>query len=396
MPRQDNIKEWDAFISHASEDKDQFVRPLVAALQAEGLRIWYDELTLTVGDSLRRSIDEGLLNSQYSIVILSPSFLKKGWTQHELDGLLARQIGGQKVILPVWHNITRDELMRYSPSLADKLGVSSAQGIPHVVRELLRAMQRIQADDIPLKRKDYEPETILIPAGPFVMGVEATGAWQQHKVILPAYEIGKYPVTNEQYAEFVEQKPEHLAEMRKVWRAAKPPKRILKHPVVRVSWYDAQSYCRWLSRTTGRTYRLPTEAEWEKAARGDQDGRIYPWGDEITPEHANYDNRRTTAVDQYETGQSPYGCYDMAGNIWEWTSTLWGEPRKQAQFTYPYVYDPHKRENPDAPATEHRIYRGGAYDQGANQVGCTVRSYFVAPNIADKTLGSRVVLEIDK
>jgi hypothetical protein len=135
-------KQWDAFISHASEDKDEFVRPLVAALQAEGLRIWYDEFTLTVGDSLRRSIDEGLLNSRYSIVILSPHFLQKGWTQHELDGLLARQIGGQKVILPVWHNITRDELMRYSPSLADKLGVSSAQGMPHVVRELLRAMQR--------------------------------------------------------------------------------------------------------------------------------------------------------------------------------------------------------------------------------------------------------------
>jgi hypothetical protein len=132
--------QWDIFISHASEDKP-FVRELANALQQQGLRVWYDQLTLKVGDSLREEIDRGLANSRYGIVVLSPNFFNKHWAKSELDALVARQNTGQKVILPVWHNITAEQVMKYSPLLAGRLAVSSASGLDHVVAELVRAIQ---------------------------------------------------------------------------------------------------------------------------------------------------------------------------------------------------------------------------------------------------------------
>lgn len=133
--------DWDVFISHAWEDKESFARPLAEALQREGLRVWFDEFTLTVGDSLRRSIDYGLANSRYGIVILSPNFFAKEWPQKELDGLASREVPGEKVILPVWHNITAEQIRKYSPMLAGRIAVSSSRGLEGVVTELLRAMK---------------------------------------------------------------------------------------------------------------------------------------------------------------------------------------------------------------------------------------------------------------
>lgn len=138
--KRDSAMEWDAFISHASEDKESFVRPLAKRLQEHGLRVWFDELTLTVSDSLRRSIDRGLGRSRYSIVVISPDFLKKEWPQKELDGLVAREIEGVKVILPVWHNIGATDIRAYSPTLADRLAVSSSSGLDHVTDQLPRAI----------------------------------------------------------------------------------------------------------------------------------------------------------------------------------------------------------------------------------------------------------------
>ncbi len=131
---------WDVFIGHASGDKDDFVRPLAKGLETRGLKVWFDEFTLSVGDSLRRSIDHGLAASRFGVVVISPSFLRKEWPQRELDGLVAREIDGVKVILPVWHNVTADVVRRYSPTLADRVAVSSARGLEHVIAELVRAI----------------------------------------------------------------------------------------------------------------------------------------------------------------------------------------------------------------------------------------------------------------
>ncbi len=118
---------YDAFICHASEDKEQFVRPLAEELTRLGLRTWYDEFELRVGDSLRRSIDKGLATSEFGIVVLSEHFFAKNWPQYELDGLAAREIDGLKVILPIWHGIQREDIVRHSPPLADRIAIDSGK-----------------------------------------------------------------------------------------------------------------------------------------------------------------------------------------------------------------------------------------------------------------------------
>lgn len=118
-------KKYDVFVSHASEDKENFVRPFVEALQAKNIAVWYDEFELRLGDSLRRSIDNGLKNSTYGIVVLSESFFSKEWPQRELDGLFAREVNGAKVILPLWHKISKNEVMSYSPLIADMLAINT-------------------------------------------------------------------------------------------------------------------------------------------------------------------------------------------------------------------------------------------------------------------------------
>lgn len=122
----DSRPSYDAFISHASEDKEDLVRPLADALQRQGLRVWYDEFELKVGDSLRRSIDRGLASSRFGIVVLSPDFFAKNWPQYELDGLVAKEIAGGKVILPLWHKVSKDEVLAQSPSLSDKVALHTA------------------------------------------------------------------------------------------------------------------------------------------------------------------------------------------------------------------------------------------------------------------------------
>lgn len=113
----------DVFISHASEDKDTLVRPLAKALAEYGVRVWYDEFTLRVGDSLSRSIDKGLSGSRFGVVILSRAFFKKAWPEYELRGLNAKAIGREKVILPVWYGVAREDVLTYSPTLADTIAI---------------------------------------------------------------------------------------------------------------------------------------------------------------------------------------------------------------------------------------------------------------------------------
>jgi hypothetical protein len=136
-----NPKEWDVFISHASEDKTAIAAPLADALARKGLRVWYDDAVLKVGDSLRASIDHGLAKSKFGIVILSEHFFSKHWPQQELNGLASREINGKKVILPVWHQIDRDKVAEFSPMLADRLGTLTARGLDKVVQDLLLAIE---------------------------------------------------------------------------------------------------------------------------------------------------------------------------------------------------------------------------------------------------------------
>jgi hypothetical protein len=140
---QDVRPEYDLFLSHASEDKDAIARPLYEALIAEGISVWFDEAVLELGDSLRRKIDEGLAKCRYGVVILSPKFLSKEWPQRELDGLVARETAsGDKAVLPIWHELDRETLLRYSPPLADRLAGRSEEGIPALVEKIRRVLRK--------------------------------------------------------------------------------------------------------------------------------------------------------------------------------------------------------------------------------------------------------------
>lgn len=118
--------EFDVFISHASEDKDAVVRPLAAALQARGLTVWFDEFELRIGDSLRRKIDAGISRSRFGLVVLSKTFFAKGWTGYELDGIVTMSVSGAQVLLPIWHEISKDEVIGHSPSLADRVALRTS------------------------------------------------------------------------------------------------------------------------------------------------------------------------------------------------------------------------------------------------------------------------------
>jgi len=138
-------KTWDVFICHASEDKPLLVQPLANTLRELGVEVWYDEFTLRAGDSLSRSIDKGLSRSKYGLVLLSRAFFKKNWTEFELRGLTAKELDGRKtrkVIIPIWHNITKRDVLKYSPSLADKLAIhTSAKTINELALEVIKAIK---------------------------------------------------------------------------------------------------------------------------------------------------------------------------------------------------------------------------------------------------------------
>jgi formylglycine-generating enzyme required for sulfatase activity len=203
------------------------------------------------------------------------------------------------------------------------------------------------------------PPMVMIPTGPFLMGSDKEkdseadeNECPQHEVSLEPYEIGKYPLTVAEYQGFV-------------WATghSEPPTggdvtwenqlERLDHPVVCVSWEDIQGYVKWLAQVTGEEWRMPSEAQWEKAARG-IDGRIYPWGDIWNAAKANtYEGGpyTTTPVGHYPQGASPYGCMDMGGNVLEWTCTIYQ--------LYPYNRGD---DGDDFNSTNDMVLRGGSWN----------------------------------
>lgn len=166
---------YDLFISHASEDKKALVQPLAESLRDFGVKVWYDDFTLSLGDSLSRSIDKGLASSSYGLVIISPDFLRKDWPEYELRGLVAREIGGKKVILPIWYGISRQDLLSYSPTLADKLAIVSSDRTPLQlaveVMEVIRPdlFQKLVRRAVFLKSRD-KGEKVTMPINDIKMG----------------------------------------------------------------------------------------------------------------------------------------------------------------------------------------------------------------------------------
>lgn len=221
-------------------------------------------------------------------------------------------------------------------------------------------------------------EMVLVPAGPFTMGSDDGDPEDApaQTIDLPAFEIDKFEVTNDDFALFVEATGyQTFAEVQGAsqdWRNYAEGKG--NHPVVKVTWNDAVAFCEWAGK------RLPTEQEWEKAARGD-DGRSYPWGNDFDATLANVKDtglRGTTAVGSFPGGASPYGVEDIAGNVWEWTAT-WFQAYPNSTTDNPYFGE------------RFRVTRGGAWFEEAPQVTVFNRNAADPEITANDDLGFRCV-----
>jgi len=363
LPRQLRV-----FLCHASGDKPA-VRNLYRRLRSDGIAPWLDEEDLLPGQDWQLEIPKAVRSSDAVIICLSSrAITKAGYVQKEIKDALDvadEQPEGAIFLIPL-----RLEECEAPERLRRWQWVDLFQETGY--ERLLRAL-RARAESLGLGRHVWEPEMVLIPAGEFLMGSDpgrdrdaSDDEQPQHTLYLPDYRIAKTPVTYAQYAVFVQATGYDLPQHSDLARG-KPPRGKEDHPVRAVSWQDAVAYCNWLSQVTGKPYRLPSEAEWEKGARG-TDGRIYPWGDEPPDEgRCNFGNnvKGTTPVGRYSPqGDSPYGCVDMAGNVWEWTRSL----RER------YPYDPSDgRENLEAGRDVGRVLRGGAFDCVDWTVRCAAR-----------------------
>ena len=416
------------FISYSRTDQ-AYARQLAGELRGRGLTPWMDD-RIDFGDRWWQTIVRAVRASAAFVVVMTPEAEGSRWVEREV--LLAEREGKPIVPLllrgrefpllinvqyvdvtgggmppPVFYKRLDRALGRPAApeTTAPEAGVSGG-GAPKPVTGEVKTGQGRRADRVPAipkasppvqeekklpailtPRQPFEPEMVLIPAGEFRMGSDPKvdkGAFDdeqpQHRLFLPDYYLARTPVTNAQYLPFVQaagqQAPQH-------WQGGKPPRGKEEHPVVNVSWDDALAYCRWLAQATGKPYTLPGEAEWEKGARG-TDGWIYPWGNRWDAARCNSSEGGkgdTTPVGAYPRGASPYGLLDMAGNVWEWTRSLWGRG-------YPYNPDDGRE---DLEAGGARVVRGGAFGSDTRRVRCAFRNWFI-PDRWLRLRGFRVVV----
>jgi formylglycine-generating enzyme required for sulfatase activity len=305
-----------------------------------------------------------------------------------------------------WHWVNlfeergNERLMRALQSRAGALGISIS---PVAIRPVsTKSAQRSVAAKpvLPGVKVFGGIEFVRVPKGKFIMGSKDDNKLAyddekpQHTVKIPYdYWVARYPVTNDQFAKFVEV-TRHKHEWVQDWKSK------LDHPVVNVSWHNAMAYCKWLNETLrgeigDLVLRLPTEAEWEKAARGEY-GNEWPWGNEWDSAKCNSKEGGkggTTPVGAHSPqGDSPYGAADMAGNVWEWTQSLWGKDLSRLDFKYPYRPDD-GRENLEAGDDVRRVLRGGSWDDFRRSARCAFRNWNL-PGSWYNNIGFRVILSL--
>lgn len=396
------------FLCHSKDDKPK-VRELCRRLIADGFDVWLDEENLLPGQDWDLEIRKAVRAADVVLVCLSNgSVTKAGYVQKEIRLALDvadEQPEGATFIIPAkleectapsrlsqwqWVDLFTDSgYERLKKALAHQ-----AEKAGKVVRSA--SLQNESTDVI-------EPLMVRIPAGKFLMGSTKEQTVQamrggvdknwvraetpQHTVELSEYFIGKYPVTNLEYQAFV--RNTKCASPRG-WTGDQFPVENGEHPVVNVSWSDASTYCKWLSERTGKQYSLPTEAEWEKAARG-EDGRLYPWGDQFDTDRAN--TLEATLETFSEVGQfspqgdSPYGCADMAGNIWEWCNDWFDENQYKRNRVGTVVKDPLGIQ-----VGESRVLRGGSYYFNLWHARCATRYWNYPNHVLRFMVGFRVCI----
>lgn len=398
------------FICYAREDA-AFVLTLAAHLKRRGVTLWLDQWDIPAGANWNRSIDDAIYECAAFLIALSPEAVGSG----EVEGELLTALAERKPIVPVLcrpcRRIPRQlRLLNYvdfttcgpdDPEAVEKLvAVLQKPGRTARASSRVRAwLQELRKDEEPPRQlsqedsenvatpKSYwslpygEPEWVTVPSGEFWMGDDRGEEDEQpaHRLFVAEFHIARTPVTNAQYALYVQASgiapPLH-------WEGEQPPPDIQTHPVVSVSWEDACRYCQWLSAVTGKSIRLPTEAEWEKAARGNADKRSYPWGEDFEAARCNcleLGKGGTSSVGLFPAGASPYGCLDMAGNVWEWVEDWY-----DVSF-----YQEGASRNLKGPSSgEYKVMRGGSWMNDLSIVRLTNRSRYT-PDLRNDCVGFR-------
>jgi formylglycine-generating enzyme required for sulfatase activity len=367
------------FVSHHhSPEEDSFTRRLVDDLRTAGADVWVDEGDIVHGSFVAK-ISEGMAGRQWLVLVMTPAALASPWVRSEVETAIAETTAERMLgVLPIVMSVCAEEEI---PILWRKLHRYDATADYETARDgLLRALRLqmpvptvnqapISSSVQPPMLRSSVPKGLLlpqmcdVPEGPFLMGSDpkrdknaSPRDQPQHRVMVAAFQIGKYPVTVAEFAWFVASgrskgwAPNLTGdEEAGSWRGQQ---QLSYHPVRYISWENATGYAAWLVEITGEPWRLATEAEWEKAARG-TDGRVYPWGDKFDRRRCNGASiigGSTTPVDSHPNGVSPYGVREMVGNVWEWTSSLY-KP-------YPYHADDGRE---DSRSHENRVMRGGSW-----------------------------------
>lgn len=414
------------FLSHSKTDRD-FASRLANDLHAAGFPVWKAPESILPGEEWAQAIERGISTSTHFLLLMSPAAVASRWVKFEFLTALNMHLQDMMVILPIEYQSCDTPLFWKNFHAISNFEGQYAEG-------MIRLLRRLQSEspsrppmppdryttfdsgasgvtyedqpDVPLARRlSFEPEMVLIPAGPFLMGSHKSDILrlelepEQFELDLNYdYTVGKYPVTVGQYRAFMDAngykhegywKGAGLAWLRH--EKQKHPDCWMDQtwtgddhlPVVGVSWHEAHAYTCWLTETTGREYKLLTEAEWEKAARGglmipgehgamkrnSNPERIWPWGNgQPTTDICNFEgNEGQTSIVTSHAGQAeaqPYGLFHMAGNVAEWCLTNSATP-----YQYPEE-DEVEGENP-------RVVRGGSwFSHNAQWVRCSARSWF--------------------
>jgi toxoflavin biosynthesis protein ToxD len=391
------------FLSHSTQD-NPWCRVLLAALKAAGYDVWYDEQGLTGGAEWVETLQREVQARDVFVTVLSPDAAASPWVQEEIRLAIATR----RTILPVMLKPTRVEGFLMTRQWVDVTGMAPEDGArkvlaalgspvvfpappapkqitpaPQVVPPILqpKGFTGWAVDGVAVIR----PPVVDVPAGPFLMGSDparepdAADSEQPQRVVqVAAFQIGVFPVTVAEYYYAVQAE------------AVRPPSNWAKqmprpdHPVVYISWKAALAYAAWLAKTTGERWRLPTEEEWEKAARG-TDGRIYPWGNTFDPSRANTEEGGpgdTTPVGSYPSGASPYGALDMAGNVEEWCGLPPDSP-----LLRPGGWD-------GEPRASTGYLAGGSFDDNPILARCAHRSQLIIGERTDSS-GFRLVRQME-
>ena len=409
------------FFSYSREDLVAMHR-IKQALQQGGVSVWTDE-NLTPGTSnWMRAIDRNLKKCDAVVVLLSPAAYKSKWVDSEcgkaeaygkeIFPLLIKGEPEDAVPLSLWFYQRIDLRRKFDGGVLTLIKTLRLRGFCNddsmtggkkqhleTPAEISQPIVDVPGNELTVTlARGVEMVFVRVPAGGFWMGSDEDepdaddDEKQRHKVYLDVYWIGKYPVTNAQFAAYVKatgyktsaekigyswvwdfEKKEGKKVNGIYWRKPQIDQngiaKISDHPVVHVSWKDAQAFCLWASRVSGYSIYLPSEAEWEKAARS-VDGRKYPWGNEKPNSRLlnfNMNIGGTTAVGSYPGGVSPCGALDMAGNVWEWMADWYGED----------YYQKSPPRNPTGPSKgEYRVLRGGSWDYNERNVRSAYRNWF--------------------